>query len=377
MSDSFVDANIDPQILAMDPVAQMLQMLRASAPGDGAIAPGPMSPAVNGSTGDDNMDQDIPGTPTAFNFAPLGMSSMAAFGGMVKHQINLTDKSTVAFDQFCQNRSAEERTVIMFAHVLKLLDIIRKNEKAEQWVITSTLSKKINSYAQAFMYSPKITAYRGLNMAEHLLKAMHETHLAELPPEEETTHCEMVLSRIRDKGTHYRNIFKTTIKISLEPNSETQNIAALANKLLAGTKLKATAQFYVRLAFIRFVMTQYPWLTEETFWLQVDEFIEQNRKDCKTPEELDVFYNFIYQKDVKTHGDPADTPYKTVEFNASARSWQAILRKHSANIQPNPKNTQLLAQAAAAATVSSSNKKHRLEEVENDEPEVGAGGNIS
>ncbi|KAJ6622165.1 hypothetical protein B0H10DRAFT_1639107, partial [Mycena sp. CBHHK59/15] len=126
------------------------------------------------------------------------------------------------------------------------------------------------------------------------------------------------------------------IKISLEPNSETQNIAVLANKLLAGTKLKATAQFYVRLAFIQFVMTQYPWLTEETFWLQVDELIEQNRKDCKTPEELDVFYNSIYQKDVKTHGDPADTPYKTVEFNASATSWQAILRKHSANIQPNP-----------------------------------------
>ncbi|KAJ6608002.1 hypothetical protein B0H10DRAFT_1816702, partial [Mycena sp. CBHHK59/15] len=175
------------------------------------------------------------------------------------------------------------------------------------------------------------------------------------------------------------------IKISLEPNSETQNIAALANKLLAGTKLKATAQFYVRLAFIRFVMTQYPWLTEETFWLQVDELIEQNRKDCKTPEELDAcipclhpaFYNFIYQKDVKTHGDPADTPYKTVEFNASATSWQAILHKHSANIQPNPKNTQLLAQAATAAAVSGSNKKHRLEEVENDEPEAGAGGNIS
>ncbi|KAJ7509388.1 hypothetical protein B0H11DRAFT_2427793 [Mycena galericulata] len=240
MSHTFVSANIDPQLGGGDPAALMLRRLRehASTP----ATPGPSESP--GPSGDDKMDQDQDTNPppphSAFNFAPQ-IPSLTAFGNLVKRQVTLSDKSTVAFDQFCQNRSPEERSVLLLAHVLELLDLARKNEKAELWVITPTLSKKINSYTQAFMYSPTITAYRGLSMAEHLLN---------FPLRKRPLIARWCFPRYRDKGTQYRNILKTAVKESLETDSDTENIAALADKLLRGTKVKATVQFYIRLAFI-------------------------------------------------------------------------------------------------------------------------------
>lgn len=36
-------------------------------------------------------------------------------------------------------------------------------------------------------------------------------------------------------------------------------------------------------------MRDYPSLTEDTFWIQVDELIDEYRKDCKSPQELDEY----------------------------------------------------------------------------------------
>ncbi|KAJ7435561.1 hypothetical protein FB451DRAFT_1418040 [Mycena latifolia] len=127
-------------------------------------------------------------------------------------------------------------------------------------------------------------------------------------------------------------------------------------------------QFYIRLAFLRWVTVQYPGLTEDTYWFQIDELIDQTRKDCATTDDLDRFYNLIYQDDIKVYGDPANTPYKTAESNGAANSWQAIVIKHSANVLVNPKNSQLIAQAAAAQLAQLS-KKRRIESVENEEEE--------
>ncbi|KAJ6615573.1 hypothetical protein B0H10DRAFT_2255722 [Mycena sp. CBHHK59/15] len=263
---------------------------------------------------------------------------------------------------------------MLFAHVLELLDIARRSEKAEQWVITAGLLKKINVYTQAFILSPQLSAYRGLCFAEHILKAMREANILDLPPEEETANVDLVLARIRTKATHYRNIVKAAIQTSLEPKSDLENIANLTDKVLHGTSVKATLQFYVRLAFIRWVMVEYPWLSEETFWLQVDEVIKTNSKKCTTKAELDVFYNLIYQQDIADHDDPANSPHQTAEFNPSATTWQGIVLKHSAKVLLNPKNPQLLLQAYqvyCAAQNANSNKRRRLN---NEEAVGGAGG---
>ncbi|KAF7372678.1 hypothetical protein MVEN_00131100 [Mycena venus] len=80
-------------------------------------------------------------------------------------------------------------------------------------------------------------------------------------------------------------------------------------------------------------MASYPGLTEDAFWLQVDDSLDQNSKRCETQAELDQFYNYIYQEDIEAHGDPASTAHQTAEFNESGTtSWIAVMRKYSANV---------------------------------------------
>ncbi|KAJ6522816.1 hypothetical protein DFH09DRAFT_1096983 [Mycena vulgaris] len=224
-----------------------------------------------------------------------------------------------------QNLSPEESSILLLGHVLELLNISRKNEKADLWVISSSLSK-IASYNRAFMYSPQLSAYRGMNMVEHLLKGMRESNVADLPAKEQTAEYEMVLSKICDKGTHHRNLLKTVIKGSLEPGSEIKNVAALAAKLLQGSTIKADLQFYC------FVKRTYKWLTEEIFWIQVDELIEKYCKDCATTKELD-----------------------------------GSCLEASAKVLPNPKNAQILAVAYVATMGTNTNKRCRIGSEEEEE----------
>ncbi|KAJ6617529.1 hypothetical protein B0H10DRAFT_2434359 [Mycena sp. CBHHK59/15] len=79
--------------------------------------------------------------------------------------------SLVAFDQFCQIRSTDERQVLLLVHILELLDLTRKNDKAGVWTIPVDLMKKISSYVKAFVFSPMTISYRGLNKAMRECKA--------------------------------------------------------------------------------------------------------------------------------------------------------------------------------------------------------------
>ncbi|KAJ6628303.1 hypothetical protein B0H10DRAFT_2428881 [Mycena sp. CBHHK59/15] len=140
MSDTFVEPNIDPTLLAMDPASQMLQKMRAKRAS--ASAPGTPPPRDDDATagGNDSMDQDLPPGPSSFTPGPssfaLAPSSLATFGNLVKHQIKLSDKSAVEFDRFLQ---AKERNMVLFAHVLVLRDITRMNERPDKWVISPDL----------------------------------------------------------------------------------------------------------------------------------------------------------------------------------------------------------------------------------------------
>ncbi|KAJ6612632.1 hypothetical protein B0H10DRAFT_2436903 [Mycena sp. CBHHK59/15] len=363
MSDTFVEPNIDPALLAMDPASQMLQKMRAkrasaSAPG----TPPPRDDDANAG-GNDSMDQDLPPGPSSFTPGPssfaLAPSSLATFGNLVKHQIKLSDKSAVEFDRFLQ---AKERNMVLFAHVLMLRDITRMNERPDKWVISPDLLKKINMYCEVFMLSPVLTAYRGLKLNEHILTGLRECNVAELPPNSEPLKVEVVLAKIGKQVTHIRNDTKAAVKQSLKRGSDLENIANLAAKVIQGTKIKATLQLYIRLATIRFVMVNYPvFVGTDAFWLKVDDVLDKNSKQSATQAELDVLYNCYYDDDMAEYGDPAKTSHQTVESNETdTTSWQGVMRKHSANVLPNPNLGKLLLQAlATVATVQSTLKRKR------------------
>lgn len=196
MAESFSNDNIDPRLLALDPTNNILARIR-----NGTARPSE-APSPRDEDMDNEEDLDLPLGPS--NNDNGGTPSLVAYGRLVKRKLNLSETVAVALDQFCQVNlwiqcelvmlnafivqagSAEERQVLLCAHVLELVELCRKNEKAETWSISPELAvrnntilralllthatqKKINSYVRAFVFSPTTISYRGLNVSEHIL----------------------------------------------------------------------------------------------------------------------------------------------------------------------------------------------------------------
>ncbi|KAJ6608341.1 hypothetical protein B0H10DRAFT_1955496 [Mycena sp. CBHHK59/15] len=286
---SFSDKNINPQLLNMDPAASILQWIC-----NGTLPP----PPIDTSAGDDDMDQDPPPASGILN-------------STTNHSGNTS--SLVSFVQL--THSSDELQVLLLAHVLELLDLSCKNEKAELWTISNSLNALSTHRPQ---WHIEVSRLQNISWHVYIViahpislpnKAMQECKV-DLPSEDKISHNDIILAQIRVKGTHYQNIMKTKVKASTSKKSETHNIAALADKVLKGTKMKPIAQFYQHLAFI-FCVVEYPKLTEDEFWPKVDEIIDDYRRSCKTKDKLSQVFNTIYEKDKKMYGDPAVTEYKT------------------------------------------------------------------
>ncbi|KAJ7847524.1 hypothetical protein B0H13DRAFT_2091842 [Mycena leptocephala] len=323
MSSTITDDLIDPQILAMDPTQRIL----ARVPNTPVSTPPPGN--------DDDMEED--GLPNSPPMPDLNQNaSLVAYGRLVKRQANLSDASAVAFDQFCQAKSADERQALLYATVLQMLDLGKKNDRDAQWSIPADLNRKIIAYVRAFVFSPTTVCYRGLNVNEHILKAMRECNVKSLPDEDDLVAVELVLSLIGSKAIHYRNIFKTKVKQSMASKSPMRNIAVLSHKLLKDTGIKLTLQFYQWVAFIRWCLREYPALSDEEFWPNaVDLSIAKFRQTYKTKEELSQCFTTIYEDDKAIYGKPEDTEHKTVDF-ATTPEWQTKLTEHTNAIQPQP-----------------------------------------
>jgi hypothetical protein len=101
MASSFTDENIDPSLLTMDPnmdpAQKLMARMRANPPSLTLNLPPPNDENI------DNNDQlDLPSSIAIPNLSAPSNSSLVAFGRLVKRQVNLSDASSVAFDQFCQ-----------------------------------------------------------------------------------------------------------------------------------------------------------------------------------------------------------------------------------------------------------------------------------
>ncbi|KAJ7227802.1 hypothetical protein C8J57DRAFT_1252331 [Mycena rebaudengoi] len=235
-------------------------------------------------------------------------------------------------------QSADERQAVLFMHVLQVLDLVKKNEKVSEWKVSKELGKKIGSYAQAFVLSPSTTSYRGVFYAEHILKAMREIGVAGIPSDAEVEARDIVLTAIRNKSISHRNVLKTKLKASTDKKSDMRNIAVLASKVAAGSKIQLTVQLYQRLAFLRFCLTSYPGLSDDDFWPKVDEVIDDYRRNRANKTELDQVFNEIYETDKTTYGDPADTEIRTVD---SQDGINMTISKHAGNIEPVRKKRKL------------------------------------
>ncbi|KAJ7835358.1 hypothetical protein B0H14DRAFT_2590347 [Mycena olivaceomarginata] len=302
MAETFVNENIDPSLRAIDPTRDIFLRIRGA-----GLTP---APATDNNDMDDS--NDMPATlhfPVGPSTGPSISNPSVSYASLVKNKMALSDAASVALDQFCQAR-AEDREVLLFAHVVQLLELFKKNEKMELWVISQDLDRKIVTYVKAFVFSPTTVSYRGLNVGEHILshfqKAMRECKVKSLPDDDDTTANDLVLTRIREK------CFRRTRAI------------------------KATVQVYQRVALVRWCFIQFPDLEDDEFWPKaVDHTIDQFRKQSSNQGELDLCFTAIYEDDKKQYSDPATTEFKAADIDQGP-AWQVTLGKHARNIQVTP-----------------------------------------
>ncbi|KAJ7347139.1 hypothetical protein DFH08DRAFT_961511 [Mycena albidolilacea] len=252
-------------------------------------------------------------------------------------------------------RSADECQALVYAGVLQVLDLAKKNDNDTVWTIPPNLHQWIVKYVCAFVFSPTTVCYCGINVGEHILKAMRECNVKNLLEEDDIIAVGLVLALICSKGTHYQNTFKTKVKASMAHNSSMCDIATLSHKLLKDTGVKPTVQFYQCVAFIRWCLSNYPNLSEEDFWPKgVDNSIAMFRHQHKTQEELDAYvFSSVLLHFMLMIIQPEDTDLTTVDFSTTP-DWQVTLGEHTKNIQPQPVF-----------------KKHKIGEVEDDDDEGG------
>ncbi|KAJ6565343.1 hypothetical protein B0H10DRAFT_1842787 [Mycena sp. CBHHK59/15] len=259
---------------------------------------------------------------------------LVAFGQLVKHRANLKDQSAIVLDQFCENSSADERQVMLYARLLEVHDTLKRNEKADEWKITSALKVHLTPlFSTCFWNVPQI----------HYIQngAMRELNLANLPSEKEVGQNELVTKSICKMLTSQRNVLKTKINSSMASDSPTRNIADLAAAVLAGGKtgMKPTLQLYQRLAFLVCPPFSYHSATLLTyFWLKVDSVIASYRKEAGTEVEISQLFTDIYADDKIRYGNPEDTG-RVTERIEDADHWHKILAKHAQNVQPHAAKT--------------------------------------
>ncbi|KAJ6600336.1 hypothetical protein DFH09DRAFT_901390 [Mycena vulgaris] len=293
-------------------------------------------------TGDSNGSEDSGTPPEAPTLESAGgprtttTTSLVAYGQLVKHHHGLKDQSAVALDQFCEASSSDERQVLMFAEMIMIHALLKRQTKNESYTIPSTLDVTLKAYAVAFLLGHKTVAIRGLNVSGHIMNAMRELHILELPNAKDVAHTDIVLKAIGGKLTYFRNVIKT--KVRLEPRSRTRqqrcNIAELTHAIISNLKcgIQPTLQLYMRIAFLRFCVVSYGALSDEAFWPKVDEVMDTWRRAIGTEVEISQVLTDVYEDDKRKYGKPQDTNHTSVDISLLP-PWQKTLANHAAKVQ--------------------------------------------
>ncbi|KAJ6461208.1 hypothetical protein DFH09DRAFT_822518, partial [Mycena vulgaris] len=232
------------------------------------------------------------------------------YGQLVKHHHGLKDQSAVALDQFCEASSSDERQALMFAEMVMIHTLLKRQTKNESYTIPSTFDVTLKAYAIAFLLGHKTVAIRGLNVSGHIMNAMRELHILELPNAKDVAHTDIVLKAIGGKLTYFRNVIKTKVKASLKNQAATRNIAELTHAIISNLKcgIQPTLQLYMHIAFLRFCVVSYGALSDEAFWPKVDKVMDTSLLPSVPP---DMFVHRVltdmYEDDKCKYGKPQDT----------------------------------------------------------------------
>ncbi|KAJ6632335.1 hypothetical protein B0H10DRAFT_12301 [Mycena sp. CBHHK59/15] len=228
---------------------------------------------------------------------------------------------------------------------------------APSFTVSPELKTNIQSYALAVLLSPKLAQYQGDLSVQHVMEILMK-HRFDMPLGIENNPADMqkVTSAIQDAFTQCRSSCKKKlfasvrvtrtnesgqkIIVDLEP-SQHQNLFALAQALVDGTKCRITNALCGRIALMRDVFLQN---SGTTYWTDLDKALVVMRQIAKGNDEArDAMFEELIITDKELHGavdivyQPTNDVQQEVDDLIDASSADAASTPTTAsNISPPP-----------------------------------------
>ncbi|KAJ2920425.1 hypothetical protein H1R20_g16669, partial [Candolleomyces eurysporus] len=208
---------------------------------------------------------------------------------------------------FAQLGSFQERLMLALGLTLNAIEISRR----KSWSVTDELKAAIRYHTRAFLLSPMLTAYCGIDMGEQVMSVTRQLGVRNLPQEDDVNHVSDVLNLISSELCSFKNTMKEAIRASLVPNSSTANIANLTISLLrAIPPTQATVRHYIRFSFLRKCMKEHG---DPSYWKSVDNNMEESRSRVSSASECWESFVQVYRDDILKYGEPTNTLNQVVE----------------------------------------------------------------
>ncbi|KAH6905395.1 hypothetical protein BKA70DRAFT_1292980 [Coprinopsis sp. MPI-PUGE-AT-0042] len=244
--------------------------------------------------------------------------------------------------------SVQEQLLVAVLH----LSSLREDASVNTWRITPDLEINIVQYTRAFLLSSQVSFYRGQGMDTATVGLMRDLKVNGLPPSQQPSQIQVITSAVNSEFTYFRSTMKSKIIASLEPNSQTGNIANLTANLLSTTTIRPTLQLYLRVAFLRWAYldaekheTESGAPATEIYWEWVDKALLENLAEFPSKREMTEALNGIYKSDIKRWGSPALTHHQTVEPK-DVEAWLSSVDAAAAKTLPGKVSKKKRASAA-------------------------------
>ncbi|KAI0701548.1 hypothetical protein C8T65DRAFT_741690 [Cerioporus squamosus] len=199
-----------------------------------------------------------------------------------------------------------ERSAYQYALELANHDQLTTLTLHLEYKLPGTLRSTCADYAWAYMLSPSVTSYRNADAADGVLAVMRDLNVSDLPPRHETGRCEEILRVIGKAMTACRHHMKDKIIETLDPKKKVaRDIGSLSAAILSRSKVKPTAAFYIRAAYIRWVAACFPESgKDDNFWVKVDASMSETREEMQTSVMIQGAFMAIFDDDKAKYGAP-------------------------------------------------------------------------
>ncbi|KAJ3523148.1 hypothetical protein NMY22_g11575 [Coprinellus aureogranulatus] len=241
----------------------------------------------------------------------------------LKKQRTLTPRSEEDFDSYANSACQADHMLRLYRVALENRDLLSSLSAGKAYSVpedvkvcarlrvivtrANPVQDAIATYSQVFILSPTVLGYKKKSNPATVLATLRALNVTGIPPEQDQGRAQVVLKVITKALTDARHQVKEEIQASLQSYAEHgkgapgADIASLTHACIGSAKTKATLGLFMRVAFLRWVMAEYPSKTSK-FWDEVDIHLSEIRRRKKTAVERETAAKIIYDDDLEKYG---------------------------------------------------------------------------